>query len=54
MTLDVYAGLFANDLDAVVERLVEAMIRRDADSMRTAGRGLTVLELGKGVQHAVD
>jgi hypothetical protein len=29
MTLDVYAGLFADDLDAVAERLVEAMIRRD-------------------------
>ena len=31
MTLDVYAGLFADDIDAVAERLDEAMIRRDAD-----------------------
>ena len=39
MTLDVYAGLFADDLDAVAERLDEAALRRgpaeDADFLRT-------------------
>ena len=34
MTLDIYAGLFDGDLDAVAERLDEAAIR-DADSART-------------------
>ena len=41
MTLDVYAGLFADDLDAVAERLDEAVMRRgpaaDADFLRTNG-----------------
>lgn len=31
MTLDVYAGLFGNDLDAVATRLDEAVAARDAD-----------------------
>jgi integrase len=34
MTLDVYAGLFADDLDAVAERLDEAAARARADSCR--------------------
>ncbi len=34
MTLDIYAGLFDGDLDAVADRLDEAATR-DADSMRT-------------------
>ena len=34
MTLDIYAGLFDGDLDAVAERLDEAATR-DADSVRT-------------------
>ena len=41
MTLDVYAGLFADDLDAVAERLDQAVMRRgpaaDADYLRTDG-----------------
>jgi hypothetical protein len=32
MTLDVYAGLFGDDLDAVATRLDEAVAARDADS----------------------
>jgi integrase len=31
MTLDVYAGLFADDLDEVAERLDQVRIRRVAD-----------------------
>jgi len=34
MTLDIYAGLFDGDLDAVADRLDEAA-SRDADSVRT-------------------
>jgi hypothetical protein len=34
MTLDIYAGLFDGDLDAVADRLDEAATR-DADSVRT-------------------
>ena len=41
MTLDVYAGLFADDLDAVAERLDQAVMRRgpaaNADYLRTDG-----------------
>ena len=33
MTLDVYAGLFADDLDAVAERLDAAVTQRRADSV---------------------
>ena len=36
MTLDIYAGLFGDDLDAVAERLDEAAARARADSLRTA------------------
>ncbi len=43
MMLDVYADLFADDLDAVAEWLDEALMRRDADSMRTTGRGGAIL-----------
>ena len=35
MTLDVYSGLFDNDLDAVADRLDEAAARARADSART-------------------
>jgi hypothetical protein len=35
MTLDVYAGLFGDDLDAVAARLDDAFAARDADHMRT-------------------
>jgi len=34
MTLDIYAGLFDGDLDAVADRLDEAATR-DADTVRT-------------------
>src|SRR3954470_6780724 len=37
MTLDIYAGLFDGDLDAVADRLDEAATR-DADSVRTDSR----------------
>lgn len=38
MTLDVYAGLFGDDLDAVAVRLDVAVSDRNADQMRTAAR----------------
>jgi site-specific recombinase XerD len=36
MTLDVYAGLFTDDLDSVAERLDAAAAQSRADSLRTA------------------
>jgi integrase len=45
MTLDVYAGLFSDDLDAVVERLDEAFRQRNAESVRTIATGDTVKPL---------
>ena len=38
MTLDVYAGLFADDLDAVADRLDRAFTKLNVDQMRTARR----------------
>ena len=38
MTLDVYAGLFGNDLDSIADRLDAAAFDVDADSSRTEGR----------------
>jgi hypothetical protein len=35
MTLDVYAGLFADDLDGVADRLDQAFAKLNADQMRT-------------------
>ena len=35
MTLDIYAGLFADDLDAVADQLDRAFARTNADQMRT-------------------
>ena len=35
MTLDIYAGLFADDLDAVADQLDRAFARTSADQMRT-------------------
>jgi len=35
MTLDVYAGLFADDLDAVADRLDQAKRSADADRLPT-------------------
>jgi hypothetical protein len=37
MTLDIYAGLFDDDLDAVAERLDQAVITGSADPVRTNG-----------------
>jgi site-specific recombinase XerC len=45
MTLDVYAGLFGDDLDAVADRLDEAFQRRSADQVRTTASGETVKPL---------
>jgi site-specific recombinase XerC len=38
MTLDGYAGLFADDLDAVADQLDRAFTKLNADQMRTARR----------------
>jgi len=38
MTLDIYAGLFADDLDAVADRLDRAFVKVNADQMRTKWR----------------
>jgi hypothetical protein len=38
MTLDLYAGLFADDLDAVADRLDRAVVKLNADQMRTKRR----------------
>jgi hypothetical protein len=38
MTLDLYAGLFADDLDAVADRLDGAVAKLNADQMRTKRR----------------
>jgi integrase len=43
MTLDVYAGLFGDDLDAVADRLDEAALRAGADSLRTEPAPLHLL-----------
>lgn len=50
MTLDVYAGLFGDDLDAVAERLDEAAARARADSLRTRATDATVLPLAAGAE----
>jgi hypothetical protein len=41
MTLDAYAGLFGDDLDAVADRLDEAASRARADCLRTEDRSAT-------------
>jgi integrase len=38
MTLDIYAGLFADNLDAVADRLDRAVVKLNADQMRTKRR----------------
>jgi hypothetical protein len=47
MTLDVYAGLFGDDLDAVANRLDEAVSARDKDYSRTRPASGDVIDLGK-------
>jgi hypothetical protein len=46
MTLDVYSGLFDDDLDAVADRLDQAAIRARADSVRT-DRSIAYLGAGQ-------
>jgi len=38
MTLDIYAGLFADDLDTVADQLDQAFAKLNADQMRTKRR----------------
>ena len=45
MTLDVYAGLFTDDLDALADRLDQAFARLNADQMRTEPIPVTVVSL---------
>ena len=52
MTLDVYAGLFGDDLDAVADRLDAAAAAARADSLRTETPKPDVLPLDLGGQHA--
>jgi integrase len=53
MTLDVYAGLFGDDLDAVADRLDEAAARARADCLRTDGQITTQLPVQQYDQNAV-
>jgi len=46
MTLDVYAGLFGDDLDAVANRLDQAVTERNADYLRTGTTDAAVIDLG--------
>jgi hypothetical protein len=50
----VYAGLLGEDLDAVANRLDEAVAARDADDLRTGTAGGEVATLGKGEAQVVD
>ena len=45
MTLDVYAGLFGDDLDTVADSLDAAARRSGADILRTIGSGADVVPL---------
>jgi integrase len=47
MTLDVYAGLFGDDLDAVALRLDQAVAARDEDYLGTRTSGGGVVDLRK-------
>jgi uncharacterized protein len=53
MTLDVYAGLFGDDLDAVADRLDEAAVRARADSLRTRGHLRTISGPDESGENAV-
>ena len=52
MTLDVYAGLFNDDLDAVADRLDAAATLARADYSRTADDFDTAAPLDLGGKHA--
>ena len=54
MTLDVYAGLFGDDLDAVATRLDQAVTGRDKDYLRTGGAEAHVMILRNGEAQAGD
>jgi len=53
MTLDVYAGLFGDDLDAVADRLDEAAAQARADYLRTRDTSADVLPLDLGGTHVL-
>jgi integrase len=53
MTLDVYAWLFGDDLDAVADRLDEAAVRARADSLRTRARLRTIRSVDARDENAV-
>lgn len=53
MTLDVYAGLFGDDLDAVADRLDEAAAQARADYLRTQAGSADVLPLELGDVHGL-
>jgi integrase len=46
ITLDVYSGLFDDDLDAVADRLDQAAVRARADSVRT-DQSIAYLDTGQ-------
>jgi integrase len=52
MTLDVYAGLFADNLDEVADRLDQAFANLDADQVRTLGDGSVVTALNERRRNA--
>jgi len=52
MTLDVYSGLFEDDLDGVASRLNEAAAAVRADSVRTGGSIRTLTDLRQGGKDA--
>ena len=55
MTLDVYAGLFADDLDAVADRVdaaAEASRASGADSVRTTAESEARQHTVRGLRHA--
>lgn len=52
MELDVYAGLFGDDLDAVADRLEAAAAAARADSLRTAAPKTDALPLDLDGRHA--
>jgi hypothetical protein len=54
MTLDVYAGLFSDELDALAERLDQMHRSSSADSMRTRPAVTIMDEGGREGQNLVD
>ena len=50
MTLDVYAGLFADNLDQVADRLDQAFTNLNADQMRTTGARSAVTTLSTAAE----